>query len=133
MPQELMPWEKDNIQWIQWVDRYRAQHDGDLPPAPGILKLEQRYELNPERFSYWHPHEVQWFNNLPVVTVNPPVAPLPPPIVPQPVPLPPPLPIVSIPTPTPVPNCPSAVPEPSSIMLLSLGFVVSLIASRFMR
>jgi hypothetical protein len=95
---------------------YRAGHAGLLPATPFVVYVERRYELDPERFTAWHPRLGRWIAedvNLRAVAGEPPV--------------------VTGPTTTTTtttmtcepPPGGGGVPEPPACLLLSLGIVLA--------
>lgn len=42
--------------------RYREHHDGQLPGTPFWRYLEARYDLDPARFTHWHPRVGHWIH-----------------------------------------------------------------------
>lgn len=52
---EPSKWEVDHAAGIVSGQAYESQH-GVLPDTPMWRMLERRFELNPVRFSFWHPN-----------------------------------------------------------------------------
>lgn len=48
--------EVDHWRSILAAERYQDAHDGALPQTLAWHRLERRYDLNPMRFSRWHPN-----------------------------------------------------------------------------
>lgn len=51
----LSPWERDHIEGLILGIRHEAA-TGELPQGPMWSMLERRYDLNPERFTSYHPN-----------------------------------------------------------------------------
>jgi hypothetical protein len=69
--------EVDHFRAIFAGQTYLAEH-GDLPDNPFWRAMERRRELNPARFSYWHPNisyllEYRWFKPVDPPVINLPI------------------------------------------------------------
>lgn len=49
-------WEVEHHPAIRAAELYQASHDGALPSSPAWRALERRHDLDPTRFSHWHPN-----------------------------------------------------------------------------
>jgi len=56
-------WEVDHARAIFAGQAYQASHDGQLPETAMWKMLEFRHELNPARFTHWHPNIALIFEN----------------------------------------------------------------------
>jgi hypothetical protein len=123
----LTPFESEHLDFLRWSRKYQLHHDGMLPNDAFWHRLEHRHDLNPARFDRWHPHIARWIEQeegLKHMPMVPPV--LPPPEgpehtiqVPQ-ILLPPEGPGHTIYMPPPIVGgpVPSAVPEPSGLVMV---------------
>jgi len=110
-------WEVEHAAGLFRSQVYQKLHEGDLPDTPIWQMLEQRFEINPDRFTSYHPNvaamilasreeeqEVGELPSCPQITT---------PIVGLPLPA----------TPGGPPGPQTAVPEPSSIVTFALAVV----------
>jgi hypothetical protein len=78
------PLPKFNPEWItrsfeahenKVLEAYRETHGDILPSTPFVIYIEARYELNPLRFTHYHPRLGEWIKESLVASEPPPSTP----------------------------------------------------------
>lgn len=122
--------ELDHLDFLRWSRQYQLHHEMRLPDIQPWHRLIARHDENPDRFDRWHPHIGRWIEQQEAIQIpSSPLLTLPPHVSSdaglgwtfQPVP------------PIGEPLCPSAVPEPSSLILLSVAMLAIWLLLPFMR
>lgn len=99
---------------------YREHHGGLLPETKPWHYLEKRWEINPSRFSHWHPLLGRWITEDWNLRHQIPIIPLIPHEIPDPGHC------------IEVPEChlkPVVTPEPSSSVLVVIGLITVVVAA----
>jgi hypothetical protein len=116
------PFELEHLDFLRWSRQYQLHHEMQLTDIPAWHRLIARHDENPERFDFWHPHIGRWieqeeslqiptpplFTTLPHVNSEPVLG----------------WTFQSDP-PNGEPLSPSVVPEPSSLILLSVAMLAT--------
>lgn len=116
------PFELDHLVFLRWSRQYQLHHEMQLPDIRPWHRLIARHDENPDRFDFWHPHIGRWIEEQEAIRIPSHLLLAPPPhlssdalsgwtIQPSP--------------PIGEPLGPSSVPEPSSLILLSVAMLAT--------
>jgi hypothetical protein len=124
--------ELEHLEFLHWSRQYQLHHEMRLPDIRPWHRLIERHDANPARFDLWHPHIGRWIEqqeSIPIPTSIPPLSGPRPYLIgdermgwtSQPVP------------PIGEPAGHSAVPEPSSLIPLSVAMLATWLLLPLMR
>jgi hypothetical protein len=124
------PFELEHLEFLRWSRQYQLHHEMQLPDTQPWHRLIARHDENPGRFDLGHPHIGRWIEQQESIQIpSPTLLGFPPHVIGDPG-------LGSTVQPSPPigePLSPSTVPEPSSLILLSVAMLAIWFLLPFMR